>query len=382
MEDDNSLNTTINESTLMLPIGAVAFAPFLLLELTAAVVSNSILLALVILACAKKLNNNINIYLFSFAIGGLIGAFNIFCLLALVVARRWIFGLVMCSINWYGNFVYNTFFLGIYLVISRDKLKGVKDPFHGRPTNKRAYVTSVLIWIASLSIALASLIWAISDWIQTQNVFVERGNFICFGLSSQRVNERIRFILLSLYVIGFWIISSMIITFTFSNFVRILLELRALKKLRLRFAKESRTRKVVRIDRRDKPLFVTGEERTAKSLTLVYFIQFSCVFVGYGMTYIQIIRNFILPTENSDGPDFQIYFVVLLIVQFFPCINPIFLILSNKRLRIHVKGLFKCTLNPEMEASPSHNQMNGPKKAASVLFALKTSNKITPITED
>ena len=359
-----------------LPIGVFAFAPILFLELVAAVVSNTIL---VILACVYKLNNNINIYLFSFAIGGLIGAFNIFCLLAIVVARRWILGMVMCNINWYFNIVCNSFFLFIYLVISRGKLKGVKDPFHGRPIKKRALVNCVLIWIASIGIGIIFLIWARSDLIQTQNVFVEYGNFICFGLSSRRVNERMRFILISLFLISFWIVSSIIIILTFSNFVRILLELRELKKLRLRFAKKSRTHKVVRVNRRDKPLFVTGEERTAKSLTLVYFIQFSCVFVGYGMTYIQVIRNFVLPTENSDGPDFQIYFVVLLMVQFFPCVSPIFLILSNKRLRIRVKGLFKCTLNPEMEASPLHNQANGPKKAAGVFFALKT-NKITPLS--
>ena len=68
MENDSSLNITANESAiLLLPIGAVALAPFLLLELVAAIVSNAILLALVILACAKKLNNNIAIsyqYLF------------------------------------------------------------------------------------------------------------------------------------------------------------------------------------------------------------------------------------------------------------------------------------------------------------------------------
>ena len=76
---------------LLLPIGAVAFAPFLLLlELVAATVSNAILLALVILACVKKHNNNINIYLFSLALGELVGAVDIFCLLFLIVGRRWV----------------------------------------------------------------------------------------------------------------------------------------------------------------------------------------------------------------------------------------------------------------------------------------------------
>ena len=109
MENDSSLNATVNEAApVLLPIGAVAFAPFLLLELVAAIVSNAILLALVILACIKKLNNNINIYLFSLAIGGLMGAFEIFCLLSLVVARRWVFGFILCNIS---DFVLNSSYM-------------------------------------------------------------------------------------------------------------------------------------------------------------------------------------------------------------------------------------------------------------------------------
>ena len=381
MENDSSLNTTLNESALvLLPIGAVAFAPFLLLELVAAIVSNAILLALVILACVKKLNNNINIYLFSFAIGGLIGAFNIFCLLALVVARRWALGFAICSINYSAENVYNVLFIFIYLLISRDKLKGVKDPLHGRPTNKRAYVNSALIWVACIG---AGIIFSIS-WIWTslnsQDLLLVHGNFICFGLTSLRVNERTRFILLSIFLISFLIVSSILIAITLSNFVRIILELQRLKKLRLRFANESRTSDKIRINGQDKPLYHTGEERTAKSLTLVYFIQFSCILISYLMFYIQTIRNFALPPENKDGPNFQLYFMVQLIILFFPCINPVFLILSNKRLRMRVKELFKCTLSPEVEASPVHVPTNRLNKIVSV-FALKT-NKVVPLSNN
>ena len=380
MENDSNLNTTANVSTiLLLPIGAVAFAPFLLLELVAAIVSNAILLALVILACVKKLNNNINIYLFSFAIGGLIGAINIFFLLALVVARHWALDFIFCNISGFVTTIYNIFFLHIYFVISRDKLRGVKDPVHGRPTNKRAYINSVIIWVASTITGLIFFVpwvWTWRDLTQIPNLFVEHGNFVCFGYTSRQVDDRIRLVLKSFFVITFWVISSIIIVSTFSNFVRILKELQELRKLRLRYAYEIQTSKVVRINRRDKPLYRTGEERTAKSLALVYFIQFSCVFVSYGMGYIQIIRNSVLPPENKDGPDFQIYFVVLLIIQFFPCINPIFLILSNKRLCRRVKELFKCTLNPEVEASPVHMPTSRPKKANRVL----KTNKITPLS--
>ena len=344
--------------------------------------SNAILLALVILACIKKLNNNINIYLFSLAIGGLIGAVDIFCLLSLVAALRWVLGLFMCNVSYFVEYFNYIFFTVIYLVISRDKLKGVKDPFHGRPTNKRAYINSIIFWIVSVGAGIFLLSVALNILNGIPNLFTNRGNFICFGLTSRRVNRTRFFVYLSAFIIGYWIVFSIIILVTFSNFVRILIELRKLKKLRLRFAKfnESHTNNIIKINGHDKPLYRTGEERTAKSLTLVYFIQLGCVLISSGMLYIQIIRNFTLPPENIDGPDFQIYFTVLLSVQLYPCINPIFLILSNKRLRTRVKELFKCTINPEVEASPVHEQKNKQKTVA-CHFAPKT-NKITPLTEN
>ena len=107
------------------------------------------------------------------------------------------------------------------------------------------------------------------------------------------------------------------------------------------------------------------------------------------MFYIQTIQNFVMPSERGDSPDFQIYFVIAIIINFFPCINPIFLILSNKRLRMRVKELFKCTLSPEEEASPVHIPTNNSrpkpisKKTMSIhaLLDLKT-NKIMPLKED
>jgi hypothetical protein len=87
--------------------------------LVAAVVSNAILLALVILACIKKLNNNINIYLFSLAVGGLMGAFNLFCLLLLIVARRWVLGLFVCNTSLCVVMMYLAIFTLLFLAISR-----------------------------------------------------------------------------------------------------------------------------------------------------------------------------------------------------------------------------------------------------------------------
>ena len=157
MEANLSNDTLANSTDLLaddlLPIGAVAFAPVLLLELVAAVVSNIILLALVILACVHKLNNNINIYLFSLGLNGLLGAFTVFCLLTVTIARRWILGRFTCILNWFTFNVSYIFYFMIYVIISRDKYVIVKD-VSLRPNKKRAYLLSTVIWTLSIAFGL------------------------------------------------------------------------------------------------------------------------------------------------------------------------------------------------------------------------------------
>ena len=99
---------------------------------------------------------------------------------------------------------------------------------------------------------------------------IDYGNFVCLGFTSERIEDSGRFIRVSSFVFVFWIINSIVIVTTLSNFMRILLEMHKLKKLRQRFANESsQTSKVIRINGHDKPLYPTGEERTAKSRILV-----------------------------------------------------------------------------------------------------------------
>ena len=353
-----SLNST-NYSTINLTdelgddpllIGVVAFAPILFLELSTAVVSNTILLALVILACIHKLNNNINIYLFSLSITGLMGAFNIFCLFTMTVARRWVLGSAVCVVNWFLLHTTNLVYLLLYLVISRDKYKVVQGSFLSRPSKKRAYFLSVVVWIVSGVSVLSGLWQVVNELINP----LDNDHFVCYQLSQEIPQSR--FVIQTVSVIGFWLISTIIIAVSFFTFLQIMFELRNLKNIRSRFSsfKQTRTNKIVRIDGRDRPLYISGEEGTAKSLALIYFIHFFAISVSYAMGYANVLRNYILSGEEYPNPKFQIYFTVLLIFQFFPTTNPVYLILSNKRLRNRVKGLFKCELNPYLGDSPAH----------------------------
>ena len=352
-----TLNSTNNHSTINstdelndepLLIGVMPFAPILLLELLAAIVSNTILLALVILACIHRLNNNINIYLFSLSITGLMGAVSIFCLFTLIVARRWVLGGAMCILNWFLVSATNLLYLLFYLIISRDKYKVIRGSFLSRPSKKRAYVLSIVVWVVSVVSVLSGL-WQVVDELVHP---LDNEHFVCYQLTQEIPKNS--FIFRTISLSGFWLISTIIIAVSFFTFMRILFELHSLKTIRMRFSEQIRMNKIVRIDGRDRPHYTSGEEGTAKSLAFIYFIHFFTISISYVMGYANILRNYILSGEDHRNNSFQIYFTVLLMVLLFPTTNPVYLILSNKRLRKRVKGLFKCELNPYLGDSPVH----------------------------
>lgn len=374
--------------------GVIAFAPILVLELLAAVISNSILLALVILACVHKLNNNINIYLFSLSIAGLMGAFSIFCLFALIVGRRWVLGGAVCVLNWFLVYSSNLLYLLLYLVVSLDKYKVVRSSsFLSRPSKKRAYVLSIIVWVVSVVSVLAGF-WPVADELLNP---LDNEHFVCYQLTQEI--PRNAFIFRTISLSGFWLVSTVIIGISFFTFLRILLELRSLKNIRMRLSNSEQLRAngTVRIDGRDldRPLNVSEEEGTAKSLVLIYFIHFIAISISYAMGYANILRNYILFNEDHQDPNFQIYYTVLLMVLLFPTTNPVYLILSNKRLQNRVKGLFKCELKPYLGVSSAHTStaiairevskkpVDQPKnKIGGVLKKMKHPNiKISPMAE-
>lgn len=367
MENFTGNYSLANSSELFepLPIGAVAFAPFIFLELVIAIVSNVILLALVILSCVHKFNNSINIYLFSLSINGLMGALSVFCTFMLVLARRWVLGDITCVLNVFIFLNTNNVYLLLYLIISRHKYKIVKHYFSFRPSKKRAYILSAVAWIVSFSPV------AVSSWNTLHRLLDHDNNenFRCYGFSSERLTSSSSFVFVTTFIVTFWLIALMIIIASLFYFIKIMLELRNLNKLRQRFSEQSHQSHVIKINEHNKPLYTTAEERTAKSLTLIFFIQLFALSVSYGMSYIHIIRNFVLPADSQESQDYQIYFIVILIAQLFPTTNAAYLILSNKRLRLRVKGLFKCQLNPYIGCSPAHRGAVITRKATRGTFS-------------
>lgn len=274
----NYSDVNFSEELEPLPIGIVAFAPVIFAELLAAAISNMILLALVILACVNKHNNNINIYLFSLSIGGLMGTFTIFCTLLLVLARTWILGRAMCVVNFITFATSNFLFIILYVIISRDKYIVARDSLFTRPSKKRAYVLSVVAWSIPLGIVVVG-VWYPLTTILSPTASVVNGNFACFRFGSRRTRDRTSLVVAVVIFLSFWLIMAISTLVSFYNFVRVLLELRRLNKLRARLS-QPRNRARRPNNEQDRPFYITAEENTAKSLALVFFIQFLSLSVG------------------------------------------------------------------------------------------------------
>ena len=302
------------------------------------------------------------------------GTFTIFCTLLLVSARTWILGRVMCVTNFLMFATSNFLFIILYLIISRDKYIVARDSLFTRPSKKRAYVLSVVAWGIPLGVVLAG-VWYPVTTILSPTTSVVNGNFACYGFGSSRTRDRTTLVIVTVIFLSFML--SMVISTLVSlyNFVRILLELRRLNKLRARLSLP-RNRANCPNDDQDRPLYITAEENTAKSLALVFFIQFLSLSIGYTMSYIQVIRVFVSPLESRGDHLDQILFIIILIAQLFPATNPVYLILSNKRLRKRVRGLLKCEFKPDLGNSQPDSILA--RKGTLRLLNFRARSKVYP----
>lgn len=331
-----------------LPVNTVVFAPILLLKFVAAVVSNAILLALVMLACVHKFNNNINIYLFSLSIIGFMGAFSTFCTFIFVVARRWILGETVCVLNLAIVIIFNYIYLILYLIISRDKYRVIKGSSSSRPSKKRAYILSLILWSLGISAIALPVCWM---FVRDELSSVGEENFICYGIKEQPFANRTQFIFSIVFLIVFWGILFVIIFMSLFYFVQIIFELRKPNRIRQHISRQSCNKLIIKINERNIPLHISGEEGTAKSFALVFFIHFFAMSLNIILYIVVIIQNTVLGFTTETNPNRQFLYLAILIARFFPSTGPVFLIFSNKRLRMRVKGLFRCELNPNVADS-------------------------------
>ena len=354
LETNFELNITTNCSDLQnntepikLPNGVEAFTPFFLCLLIVTVACNITLMALILKAC--KVNNSINIYLFWLSVGGLLQSLSIVLLVGVTITRIWVFGPAMCIINKYVLLVTNSLLQILHLIISRDRYKAIKNPLTSHKKTKQAYKYSAVLWIVMCSLGLVILI---GDIRNPPNPGVDGDTFICFGLSNKLSEFNILFRVLS--VLTSLILVAVVAFVTLAHYICIIRELRAVEKHRANF-KTSQTSplatQVLQVNGRDKPLYTTAEERTAKSLTVIYLLQFICTGItnisGFVLVILYSATDFALSPEGINS--FNSCILLLLAVYFIPTANPAILVFANKKFRQRVIGLLKCELNPHIE---------------------------------
>ena len=337
-----------NTTLVTVPVVAILFEPFLLTVFLVAVVSNTMLLALI--CKAYKVINSTNIYLFSLAVAYLIRCFYGFTLIVTLPVREWIFGGAVCSINQFVYRLTTNATAMTYLVIARDRYRAVIHPSTYSKVKKRnSLIKSIILWLIAIGVSLPGTIWAITQISATDSLSWSN----CFGeiTDSDIPSITVDFVGILLSNI------SVIITLIYYGFI--LKELNALDKLRSQYRMLSETS--FRINLRDRPVFCSAEERAAKSLAVITFFQFACGFVTNTLSIVRLIELLRTGMENEI---LSLLYILFLFFHVLPILNPVLLIAFNKRYRNRLKGLFKCELMPESNGQYDTSSPKSPELSA------------------
>ena len=342
-----SLNACSDEDEF--PVVTKTFVPFLLLEFLVAAGSNVVLMTLVIKA--RKVQNNTNIYLFSLSLAGLIASLILFMLLVTVIAGKWVLGRAFCVINRFSISILLSSFLLIHLAISRDRYKAVRDPFNWHPRTSKTLVITSVIWGSSLVFAIFRLSLFYSRQLSLPTAKS------CFGIGDNNCsNETITIPLVQflpqLCIMGAIYLVVLVVTLTY--YMLIIKDLRQVEQLRMQYKMLAES-PVLKVNGKDKPVQCTAEERAAKSLAILFLIQFICAVIIYIYNAVSVIRAVVASqgtvvtlTKSHPAED-----ILLLSVGLLPSANPAVLIVTNKRFRNRVKEFFHRELKPETAESGS-----------------------------
>lgn len=311
---------------------AVAFAPFFLIELLVAVVSNIILLVLI--ARARKVINSTNVYLLSLAIKGLIESVVVFNILVTVLARRWIFGPVYCAVSAVSVVTISLVSVLIHLALSRDRYKAVKNPLKKKRSLKSSFIVTALVWGTVLTFLIVSTAVTYSP----PSPGVNSTNLVCFGNPEDR--EALKGILSAIILL---LVLTAISVVTLAHYIWIIKELRQVEKLRAQFSIQNGP--VLRVNGRDKPLHCTTEERKVRSLIAAYAFELACKLPVYALS---LIENVAKALGSSYVANTEL--VVLLFLFMLPSTMPLVLMVTNKRFRRRMTGILRGKLDPELPA--------------------------------
>lgn len=355
------MTTNGSSSSELLPGSISSFAPVALLELVAAAVSNILLIALIVKASLRHVQNNTNIYLLSFGILGLIQSFNIFTLFVTVSARKWIFGPVLCGVSVFTMKLHLFSPLFLHLMLSRDRYKAVRDPFNWQPKSRLAYISTTIIW--GLAVTYSTL-FTLKHAIIGFSDYSGKGFYVCYISIDivRRDNGAVAVVACTVhYVIT---ISTLVITLTY--YILILKDLHLTERLRIQHSMLSPH--VIVVNGRDKPLECTSEERAARSLAMIFLFQFACSMLSNLLLSIRLLEA-VAKDVSIRYAAHSAEIVLWLIIYLLPAINPTFLTLTNKRFRSRVLELFQCELrtNGEIEdANPFSKRASSIKLAHSI----------------
>lgn len=307
--------------------------------------ATAILLSLVIKSRTELTNSSI--YLASLSIASLLQLLTAVPLLVYLLARQWIMGDTACSlaagIMTGGPLVS----LCCHLLLSRDKYKAMKHSSQWEwIKSKKAYVYTVSVWVASLLVT----VFAVGFDLKQRGVAEHNAtDFSCFIVDSSP-----RPVLKTLVLYGVVITNTLVhlglILATIVYHVLLHRELRsaARKRLCVNYTASLSRQAAVNCIKIPGAMY---EQRTAKSLLVIFLIQAIASTVMMVFELIQLMKGAPHPAHHSHVTLHSIAVLCVLSIYYIPTLNPAILIVSSSRYRRRVINLLKCRYTAESDDS-------------------------------
>ena len=334
------------------------FSPIILLEFVVGVPATIVLLLLVFKS--RSALTNTNVYLASLSFSSFLQLMTAVLLFVMLICQKWLLGNVMCSLT-AGTIAGGPLVsLLCHLLIVRDKYKAVKNPSEWRwMKSKKAYVSTVFIWIAGLLCALV----VVSVHVEQGNVIHSNNttSFDCFVYDRYALNVKEMTARIVILIIRAVIEYALII----STFVYHVLLNRSLSDTSI----------------------ILFDSRTARSLFLIFMVQAiaSQVEIMYDVLDLLLQASYLYKTTEMTVHVLEV--LIVLVVLYIPTLNPAILIVSSRRYRQRVIHLLKGRFSAEIdenygETMPSYRQMRSqPMASFPVLQTAETRNNALTVED-
>ena len=358
-------------------LAVIALFPAFLIELVVALISNTLLLAL--LVKARRVQSNTNIFLSSMVASNMLSLVPVLAMVIVLVKRRWILGEGICEVSRFFVTAIQFPNLMLHVCISRDRYYAVLRFFEWTPYTRRTYLYVALVWVLAVVFGGAGVLAGGAEFEgnDTANTIVS-----CLAPHLQRAYDQaaystawiVLFAMTGLTYVGAAVVSVV-------NYGYVLRKLLAVKSIRAHHTLENAS-VLINCDSRDPPIEWRSEVRTLKSVFTAFLLNVMAFLSLYGY-YAAILIKSAVEGRTFDEVSDPVVLVAMMLLYLLPSVNPAVFLILNTKFRRRMRGLLRWQLWPDfgpgdcresMQISVRDLYRNNP------VIADNRRNKIVPLS--